>query len=67
MGWGSGGYSEKTGAMTMTLEDPDKGYSITIGYSESRIKGGPMIYRDPYYDPYYDVRRGPLVDDPLRP
>jgi len=62
MGWGSGGYSEKTGAMTVTLEDPTKGYSITIGYSESHIKGGPMIYRDPNYD----LRRGPL-DEPFRP
>jgi hypothetical protein len=61
-GMGSGGYSEKTGAMTLSLEDPAKGYSITIGYSESHVKGGPMIYRDPYYD----QRRGPL-DDPLRP
>lgn len=59
MGWGSGGYSEKTGAMTMTLEDPDKGYSVTIGYSESHIKGGPLIYRDPYYDPFYRPYENP--------
>jgi hypothetical protein len=62
MGWGSGGYSEKTGAMSVTLEDPAKGYSITIGYSETHVKGGPLIYRDPYYD----LPRGP-IDDPLRP
>jgi hypothetical protein len=57
MGWGSGGYSEKTGAMSVTLEDPTKGYSVTIGYSETHVKGGPLIYRDPYYD----------LRDPLRP
>lgn len=62
MGWGSGGYSEKTGAMSVTLEDPAKGYSVTIGYSETHVKGGPMIYRDPYYD----LRRG-TPEDPLRP
>jgi hypothetical protein len=38
-GWGKGGYSEKTGAMTVTMEDPDKGYSLSVGYSESHVKG----------------------------
>ena len=62
-GFGSGGYSEKTGAMTLTMEDPAKGYSISIGYSESHIKGGSYIYRDPYYD------RTRLLppDEPFRP
>ena len=49
-GFGSGGYSEKTGAMTITMEDPAKGYSVSIGYAESHVKGGSYIYRDPYYD-----------------
>lgn len=62
LGWGSGGYSEKTGAMSVTLDDPAKNYSITIGYIESHVKGGPMIYRDPYYD-----LRPSQIDDPLRP
>ena len=62
-GWGSGGYSERTGSMVLTMEDPAKRYSITVGYTESHIKGGPMIYRDPLYrdslyrDPFYDPLR----------
>lgn len=38
-GWGKGGYSEKTGAMTVTMEDPDRGLAVSVGYSESHIKG----------------------------
>ena len=50
-GFGSGGYSEKSGSMVLTMEDPARGYSISIGYSESHIKGGPSyIYRDPLHD-----------------
>jgi hypothetical protein len=54
-GFGSGGYSEKTGSMMLRLDDPAHRYSISIGYSESHIKGG-HIYGDPYYgrDPFYD-------------
>lgn len=37
-GWGSGGYSEKTGAMTVTYDDPAGRYSVTVGYAESHIK-----------------------------
>ncbi|MEI6466240.1 MAG: hypothetical protein WCQ89_16055 [Verrucomicrobiota bacterium] len=48
-GIGSGGYSEKSGSTTLTLEDPAKGYSVTLGYSETHTKGGP-VYRDPRYD-----------------
>jgi hypothetical protein len=59
---GSGGYSAKTGSMVMTMEDPAKKYSISIGYTESHVKGG-YIYRDPLYDRPY---AGGL-DDPLRP
>ena len=63
-GFGSGGYSEKTGSMVLTMEDPARGYSISVGYSESHIKGGPAyIYRDPFYD----RTRGLAPDDPLRP
>lgn len=51
-GFGSGGYSEKTGSMVLTMEDPDRGYSISIGYSESHIKGG-SVYRPIYEDPFY--------------
>lgn len=58
-GVGSGGYSEKTGSMVLTLEDPDRGYSISVGYSESHVKGG-YIYRDPFYD-------RPRVFDPADP
>jgi len=64
-GMGSGGYSEKTGSMVLTLEDPEKGYSISVGYSESHIKGG-SYYRDSYYrDPFYDPLRTPV--EPLTP
>lgn len=64
-GMGSGGYSEKTGSMVLTLEDPEKGYSISVGYSESHIKGG-SYYRDSYYrDPFYDPLRSPV--EPLTP
>jgi hypothetical protein len=56
-GFGSGGYSEKTGSMILTMEDPARRYSISVGYSESHIKGG-NVYRDPFYgddiyDPFY--------------
>jgi hypothetical protein len=54
-GMGSGGYSEKTGSMVLTMDDPERRYSISIGYSESHIKGG-HVYRDPLYygrDPFY--------------
>ncbi|MSU50490.1 MAG: hypothetical protein EXS37_15625 [Opitutus sp.] len=60
---GSGGYSEKTGSMMLTMEDPARRYSITFGYTESHIKGGNGYYRDPFYDP----SRMMLPDDPLRP
>ena len=58
-GFGSGGYSEKTGSMVLTMEDPARRYSISVGYSESHIKGGhvyrdPFYHRDPFYDPFYD-------------
>lgn len=63
-GVGSGGYSEKSGSMVLTLDDPERGFSISVGYSETHTKGG-YIYRDPYYDPL----RGGTLDTvaPLRP
>lgn len=62
-GWGSGGYSEKTGSMELHFDDPDRGYSISIGYTESHIKGG-RFYRDPFYDPLRSPSEPP---PPLRP
>jgi hypothetical protein len=59
-GMGSGGYSEKTGAMMLSMEDPDRHYAIAIGYTESHVKGGNYIYRDPLYD------RSLTPEDPLR-
>ncbi len=61
-GMGSGGYSEKTGSMLLTFEDPARGLSISVGYSESYIKGG-SYYRDPRYDLY----RGSVLDNPIPP
>ena len=67
-GFGSGGYSEKSGSMMLTLEDPERGYSISVGYSETHTKGG-YIYRDPLYDPLRDPLRGGPMDTatPFRP
>jgi hypothetical protein len=66
-GFGSGGYSEKTGSMVLTLDDPARRFSISVGYSESHVKGG-HIYSDPFYgrgslydrDPFYG--RDPFYD-----
>jgi hypothetical protein len=54
-GWGSGGYSTRSGSMVVNMTDPDKKYSITIGYEETHIKGPagrPAVLLDgpPYYD-----------------
>lgn len=63
-GVGSGGYSEKSGSMQLTLEDPAKGFSISVGYTETHTKGGAPYYlsRDPLYDRMYNP-----LSDPLRP
>lgn len=45
-GVGSGGYSERSGSMVLRYDDPAGRYSISVGYTESHIKGGPQIYRD---------------------
>lgn len=59
-GFGKGGYSEKTGSMVVTMEDPARNLSVSIGYSESHIKGGSYIYRDPFYD---DLHRPSPLDE----
>ena len=38
-GWGKGGYSEKSGSMFLTLDDPEHRYSLSFGYTETHIKG----------------------------
>src|SRR6185369_13311018 len=48
MGWGKGGYSEKTGGMTLNYEDPERHLAVSVSYYETRVKGpGTYIYRDP--------------------
>lgn len=51
MGFGSGGYSERFGGMTLTYEDPARSLAISFSYSESHVKGGngyyPYLMRDP--------------------
>ena len=51
-GFGSGGYREKSGSMVLNLDDPARGYAITIGYTETHTKGGlpTYLYRDPLLD-----------------
>ncbi len=66
-GFGKGGYSEKTGSMVVNIDDPERNLSISIGYSQSHIKGGSgYIYRDPFYaDPFYnDLHRSPDLHAP---
>lgn len=63
-GFGSGGYSEKSGSMVLTLDDPQRGFSISVGYSETHTKGG-YVLRDPFHDP---LRGGPMdTAAPFRP
>jgi hypothetical protein len=59
-GQGSGGYSERGGAMVLTYDDPS-GVSVAVGYSEIKTKGGHgHYYRD--YD-YYGYRHRPFGTD----
>ena len=56
------GYSEKTGGMTLTYEDPARNLAISFSYTETHVKGaGPYYLRDPYLgrDPFYDADRFP--------
>ncbi|MBL9201876.1 MAG: hypothetical protein JNL39_15305 [Opitutaceae bacterium] len=62
-GMGSGGYSERTGAINLSFEDPARGLTINVGYSESHIKGGRGYYGVPYALP----PRPFAPDDSLRP
>lgn len=50
--------------MTVTLDDPAKVHSLTIGYSESHLKGDVpyCLPRDPLF-----ARSRPTIDDPLPP
>lgn len=57
IGFGKGGYSERSGGMTLTMDDPDRRYSVTVSYSETRIKSPNGIY---------DYRADPILSDPLR-
>jgi hypothetical protein len=50
--WGSGGYSAKTGAMEINWTDPSGKVNISIGYSETHVKGGDGIYALPDGVPY---------------
>lgn len=45
------GYDERTGGMTLSYEDPVRGFSVAVGYSESHIKSRVPLYRDLYGDP----------------
>lgn len=44
-GFGKGGYSEKTGGITLNYEDPVHNFAVSFSYTESHIKGG-IPYRD---------------------
>lgn len=58
-GWGSDGYSERTGSMVLHSEVAP-GMHVSVGYSETRMKGdeGVYYYRDDVY------RRPPVPDGP---
>lgn len=51
MGWGKGGYSEKSGGVTVNYEDPERRFALSASYSETYVKGrGGYIFRDPITD-----------------
>lgn len=69
-GMGKGGYSERSGGMVLTMDDPERRYSVTLSYSETHIKSpngyydygyrGDDIYRgDPYRDRLREYPGGP--------
>ncbi|MSU65003.1 MAG: hypothetical protein EXS38_02625 [Opitutus sp.] len=62
-GWG-GGSSVKSGSMLMSMEDPEKKYSVTIGYTETHVKG-PNGYRGDYIGDMPGML--PYRVDPFRP
>ena len=47
-GWG-GGYSTKSGSMVVNVADPNRRYSVTIGYGENHVSGppGPLLHPTP--------------------
>lgn len=55
--FGRGGYSERTGSILLTHEDPASGLSLAIGYSETHVKGPA---------PYY-LARDPFIPSPISP
>jgi hypothetical protein len=65
-GMGSGGYREKSGAVSVTIDDPERNLSVTVGYARSEIEGAPVyLYREPV-SPLLP-RRGPDLLDPAAP
>ncbi|MBI4625057.1 MAG: hypothetical protein HY736_17795 [Verrucomicrobia bacterium] len=57
-GMGKGGYSERSGGMVLTMDDPERRYSITVSYRETHIKSP-----NGYYD--YGYRGGDLYRNDL--
>ena len=51
--FGRGGYSERTGSILLTHDDPASGLSVSIGYTETHAKGPAPYYlaRDPFMTP----------------
>ncbi len=66
-GFGKGGYSEKTGSMQVTLDDPERNFSLTVGYTQSHVKGGYSYYPGYLYDPFYEPLSRPPSDLPSEP
>lgn len=65
-GMGSGGYREKSGAVSVTVDDPDRNLSVTVGYARSEIEGAPLyLSREPVYPLRF--RPGPDPRDPSSP
>jgi len=55
--FGRGGYSERSGSILLTHEDPASGLSLSIGYTETHVKGPA---------PYY-LARDPFLPSPILP
>lgn len=56
-GVGSHGYSERGGAMVLSVEDPTSGLALAVGYAEVHTKGGRYISRcGPGFAPGYGWR-----------
>ena len=61
LGWGSDGYSERTGSMHVHTELAP-GLHVGVGYSRTRVKGDNLYYYDPLYRSY-----PPIVVTPPAP